>query len=111
MCARECVFVVVVVVGGSRPRWHNKVRSTTLLPDPRVSSLPSCGPLPLSVFSPLLVSPSLLDFEPSWRRCFFWDQQRKSFTAVLIIFRLQTPDCISFFYIHILSPVSFLLAL
>ena len=32
----------------SQPRWQNKVRSTTL-------------------------SLSLLDFEPSWQRCFFWN--------------------------------------
>lgn len=65
-----CVFVVgeSAQMAQQGVLHHSSARSPNL-------SLPVALSLSLSVFSPSCLF-SLLDFEPSWRRCFFWDQQR-----------------------------------
>lgn len=84
---------------GSQPRWHNKVRSTTLLLDPQIS--PFLWP---SLFPSL--SSLLLVFSPSWTlnpaggRVFSRISSRILHCCSNYL-STPNPNCISFFYIHI----------
>lgn len=82
---------------GSQPRWHNKVRSTTLLLDPQISPF----------LWPSLLLSSLSSLPPGlWTQLvevFFLGSAAESFTAVLIIFQLQTPTVYHSFISTLLS--------
>lgn len=96
----RCVFVE----GGSQPRWHNKVRSTTLLLDPPNLSFP----VALSLSSLLLVFSPSWTLNPAGGGVFSGISSRIPHCCSNYL-STPNPNCISFFHIHVSSLTSFAL--